>query len=88
MKDLLGYCDIEEFKALYTASAMYNLRLDAEHFSGYNDEDLYSKTLAILSCGKAARNLKHYIQLLQCTICDSMLNTFLVIMTRICIPKL
>ena len=53
MKDLLGYCDIEEFKALYTASAMYNLRLDAEHFSGYNDEDLYSKTLAILSCGKA-----------------------------------
>jgi hypothetical protein len=46
-------CDIEEFKALYTASARYILRLDAAYFSGYNDEDLCSQTLAILSCGMA-----------------------------------
>lgn len=46
-------CDIVEFKAAYTASTKYMLQLDAAHFSGDYDEDLYSKTLAILSCGKA-----------------------------------
>ena len=46
-------CDIVDFKELYTASAKYILREDAGHFSCYNDDDLYCKTLAILSCGKA-----------------------------------